>query len=83
MWNLFSITKCFAPCSEWGAAILNHQIAPMMLKRLHDETSARHAALERRLPLLDPQLSRKSYRCLVSKFHGYYAPLEKRILAMP
>ena len=45
MWNLFSITKCFAPCSEWGAAILNHQIAPMMLKRLHDETNARHAAL--------------------------------------
>ena len=55
----------------------------MMLKRLHDETSERHAALEQRLPLLDPQLSRKSYRCLVTKFHGYYAPLEERMLALP
>lgn len=55
----------------------------MTLKRLHDETSARHAALERRLPLLEPQLSRKSYRCLVNKFHGYYAPLEERMLALP
>ncbi len=54
----------------------------MMLKRLHDETSARHAALERRLPLLDPQLSRDSYRCLLTKFHGYYAPLEERMLAL-
>ena len=81
----FSITNCSAraPCSEWGAAIPNHQIAPMMLKRLHDETSERHAALEQRLPLLDPQLSRKSYRCLVTKFHGYYAPLEERMLALP
>jgi heme oxygenase (biliverdin-IX-beta and delta-forming) len=55
----------------------------MMLKRLRDETSARHAALERRLPLLDPRLSRQSYRCLLTKFHGYYAPLEERMLALP
>jgi heme oxygenase (biliverdin-IX-beta and delta-forming) len=55
----------------------------MMLKRLYDETRARHAALERRLPLLDPQLSHKSYRCLLTKFHGYYAPLEERMLALP
>jgi heme oxygenase len=34
-------------------------------------------------PLLDPQLSCESYRCLLTKFHGYYAPLEKRMLALP
>jgi heme oxygenase len=55
----------------------------MILKRLHDETSVRHAALERQLPLLNPQLSLESYHCLVAKFHGYYAPLEERILELP
>ena len=55
----------------------------MILKRLHDETSVRHAALERQLPLLNPQLSRECYRCLIAKFHGYYAPLEERMLALP
>jgi PleD family two-component response regulator len=40
----------------------------MISKRLHDETSVRHAALERQSPLLNPQLSLESYHCLVAKY---------------
>ena len=55
----------------------------MILKRLRQATYARHAALECQLPLLDPQLSRERYRHFVTRFLGYYAPLETRLLALP
>lgn len=55
----------------------------MILKRLRQATRERHAALECQLPLLDPQLSRADYRHFVTRFLGYYAPLETRLLALP
>lgn len=54
-----------------------------ILKRLSQSTSERHAALERQLPLLDPRLSRENYRQFVSRFLGYFAPLEIQLLALP
>jgi heme oxygenase (biliverdin-IX-beta and delta-forming) len=55
----------------------------MILTRLREATSARHAALEFQLPLLDPQLSHQHYLHYVTRFLGYYAPLETRLLALP
>ncbi len=55
----------------------------MILQRLRQATHERHAALECQLPLLDPQLSRQHYRHFVTRFLGYYAPLETRLLALP
>lgn len=40
-------------------------------------------ALECQLPFLDPRLSHENYRQLVSKFYGYYAPLEVLLLTLP
>ena len=54
----------------------------IILKRLKQATSERHGALEGQLPLLDPCLSRENYHQLLSRFFGYYAPLETRLLAM-
>ena len=55
----------------------------MFLKRLRQATSGRHRALECQLPLLDPRLSRQSYHRIVSRFFGYYEPLEARLLSLP
>jgi heme oxygenase (biliverdin-IX-beta and delta-forming) len=55
----------------------------MILKRLRQATCERHTALECQLPLLDPRLSREDYRQFVTRFLGYYAPLETRLLALP
>lgn len=54
-----------------------------MLKHLKTGTSTRHAALERRLPLLDPNLSHTAYRHFVQRLFGFYDPLETRLLALP
>jgi heme oxygenase len=53
--------------------------APSILKRLRSETSERHAALEHRLPLVDPRLLRDGYRTILEGFFGYYAPLEVQL----
>jgi heme oxygenase len=47
-----------------------------ILQRLKHATRERNAALERRLPLLDPLLSHDAYRQLLGRFFGFYAPLE-------
>ncbi|MDP4078204.1 hypothetical protein [Acidovorax sp. A1169] len=47
----------------------------MMLKCLKTATSTRHAALERRLPLLDASLSRTTYRHFAQRLFGFYEPL--------
>lgn len=39
-----------------------------------------HAELEARLPLIDPGLSRPTYRDIVARFFGFYAPLEAGLL---
>lgn len=52
-----------------------------MLKSLKAATSTRHAALERRWPLLDPNLSIASYHRFIQGLFGFYAPLETELLA--
>jgi heme oxygenase (biliverdin-IX-beta and delta-forming) len=52
----------------------------VILPRLKQATAARHAAIESRSVLLDPQLSRATYRACLRRFFGYYAPLELRLL---
>lgn len=55
----------------------------MMLKCLKAATSTRHAALERRLPLLDSNLTLATYRQFVQRLFGFYEPLEAQMLAAP
>ena len=49
---------------------------PITLQRLKIATRERHAAIESRSVLLDPQLSLSTYRESLARFFGYYAPLE-------
>lgn len=51
----------------------------MTLQRLKLATRERHAAIESRSVLLDPQLSLPAYRDSLTRFFGYYAPLEIRL----
>jgi heme oxygenase len=44
--------------------------------KLKAATRESHASLEATLPLLDPALTRTTYRQLLEKFFGFYAPLE-------
>ena len=53
----------------------------MILKRLRSETQAQHSALESRMPLMDPAFSLADYWRLLARFHGYYVPLEARLVA--
>lgn len=46
-------------------------------------TSASHTALEDQLPLMNEDLSREDYCQFVSRFFGFYAPLETQLLASP
>lgn len=55
----------------------------MILKRLRHETSERHAALEQRMTVMDPQLSRENYRAILEGFYGYYLPLEMGLIGSP
>jgi heme oxygenase len=52
----------------------------VILPRLKQATVERHAAIESRSVLLDPGLSRATYRACLQRFFGYYAPLERRLL---
>ena len=54
-----------------------------MLKCLKAATSSRHAALERKLPLLDANLSHATYRHFVQRLFGFYDPLEAQLRALP
>lgn len=51
----------------------------MILKQLRSETAQQHAAIEKQLPLLNPNLTRNAYVQLVARFWGYYAPLEAQL----
>jgi len=51
----------------------------MIRRRLREETSQQHALLEQRMlagGLLGDDLARSSYRALLARFHGFYAPFE-------
>jgi heme oxygenase len=54
-----------------------------MLKRLKAATRTSHASLERRLPLLDADLSQATYQHLLQRMLGFYEPLEMQLLAAP
>ncbi len=54
-----------------------------MLKCLKEATGTRHAALERRLPLLDANLTHAVYLQFVQRLFGFYAPLEAQLVALP
>jgi heme oxygenase len=53
----------------------------MILRLLKMATSASHTALEDQLPLMNADLSREDYCRFVSRFFGFYAPLEAQLLA--
>lgn len=48
----------------------------MVLQRLREETSRNHSVIESQMPVLDPSMSREIYCQLLTRFWGYYAPLE-------
>lgn len=54
-----------------------------ILTTLKEATHSRHVALEACSPLLDQQLSINEYKLLLKKFFSYYAPLERRLVALP
>jgi heme oxygenase len=51
----------------------------VILARLKEETRLLHAAVEGRLNLLDPNLTRDAYAAVLARFLGFYAPLEERL----
>jgi len=53
----------------------------MIFKRLRAETQVLHSALEARIPVMDPTFSLADYQRLLTRFYGYYLPLEPRLLA--
>ncbi len=53
----------------------------MILQRLRAETSRNHAAIESLMPVLDPNMSLVIYCRLLTRFWGYYAPLEELLRA--
>jgi heme oxygenase len=50
--------------------------------RLRTATAELHRSLEVRLDLLSPELSLDRYRLLLLGFHGYYAAIEPRLVAL-
>ncbi len=52
----------------------------VILQRLRQATADAHAAIESHSVLLDPGLSRVTYRACLRRLFGYYAPLEGRML---
>ena len=60
-----------------------HAARSPILTRLRAETAVHHAALEAHLPLHETHLSRATYHALLSRFRGFYAPLEPRLLDGP
>ena len=58
--------------------------APSMIHALlKDGTRAQHARAEASLPLLDPALTRADYARVVTALHGFHAPLERELAAVP
>lgn len=53
-----------------------------ILKLLKVTTSAQHASIEARLPLLDANMSKGVYLSLLQKFFCYYTPLEAQLMQM-
>jgi heme oxygenase len=58
---------------------MNYAVGASLLDRLRAETRAQHESIEQRLDILDPSLSLSRYRQILRDFHGFYAPVERRI----
>jgi len=57
-------------------------VAPSsILSRLRLETRGEHEAVEQVLDLMGASLTPEGYRHRLAQFHGFYAPLEKALLA--
>jgi hypothetical protein len=54
-----------------------------MLKFLKAATHSRHQTLERRLPLIDTNLSHATVRHFVQRLFGFHEPLEAQLLSIP
>ena len=54
-----------------------------ILARLRAETRPQHDALERVVDLLDPALTLERYRRWLHVLHGFHAPVERAICAVP
>lgn len=48
-------------------------------QQLREATAASHRELDRRLALLDAELTQQRFVAILAAFHGYYAPLEERL----
>lgn len=72
------------PSWNAGAHEHTHRAAASVPLREHlrSETAALHGELERRLALLDPNLSRERYESVLRAMYGYYSVLEPRMLAV-
>lgn len=57
------------------------QQQPPILTRLRQETRGEHEAVEQVLDLMAASLSHADYSERLKKFYGFYAPLEKALLA--
>jgi heme oxygenase len=53
----------------------------MLMTELRAATQPMHDALERRLNIIAPNLSRERYFRILRRFYGFYAPLESAIAA--
>ncbi|GLC26431.1 biliverdin-producing heme oxygenase [Roseisolibacter agri] len=50
---------------------------------LKDGTRAQHARAEASLPVMDPALTRADYARVLHALHGFHAPLERQLAAVP
>ena len=65
------------PVTQYASPRLTDEPAlPSILSRLRLETRGEHNAVERVLDLMDPKLTRDTYRLQLAQFYGFYSPLE-------
>lgn len=54
-----------------------------ILERLRNETQHQHKALEDLLPIMSPELQHSGYRQLLTRFYGFYLPVESQLCQVP
>ena len=57
-------------------------ISTSILSELKETTRPQHDAIERRVDVMRPDLTRSEYRSLLERFYGFYAPVETRLEAI-
>jgi heme oxygenase len=56
---------------------------PVILEQLEQGTRDLHARIERRVPLLDPNLHLDTYRTFLESMFGFYQPFEDALAIFP